>query len=176
MENIRQRNIRRPSSVGRVTVMEEIVLSCWVNIVCFCNCKLIFQRFFFKRSIGCRSSGWNYGRNGLQNEPAIWRTYTKGEDNASSDFTKKKTLQQQPQYLPSFACRQQVSLKFFKYQQLSFNSEIFFSCWRSSARIQLLLSSVRRAAVKRHNWHSTCTKPVTASKFDNLQKLYIYKF
>ena len=43
--------------IGRVTVMEEIVLSCWVNIVCFCNCKLIFQRFFFKRSIGCRSSG-----------------------------------------------------------------------------------------------------------------------
>ena len=118
MENIRQRNIRRPSSVGRVTVMEEIVLSCWVNIVCFCNCKLIFQRFFFKRSIGCRSSGWNYGRNGLQNEPAIWRTYTKGEDNASSDFTKKKTLQQQRQCLPSFAVRQQVSLKFFKYQQL----------------------------------------------------------
>ena len=35
--------------IGRVTVMEEIVLSCWVNIVCFCNCKLIFQRFVFKR-------------------------------------------------------------------------------------------------------------------------------
>ena len=49
MENIRQRNIRRLSSVDRVTVMEEIVLSCWVNIVCFCNCKLICQRFVFKR-------------------------------------------------------------------------------------------------------------------------------
>ena len=44
--------------------------------------------------------------------------HMKGEDNASSDFAKKKTLQQQRQYLPSFAVRQQVSLKFFKYQQL----------------------------------------------------------
>ena len=44
--------------------------------------------------------------------------HMKGEDNASSDFAKKKTLQQQRQYLPSFACRQQVSRKFLKYRQL----------------------------------------------------------
>ena len=51
--------------------------------------------------------------------------HMKGEDNASSDFAKKKTLQQQRQYLPSFACRQQVSLKFLKYRQLFsiFNSK-----------------------------------------------------
>jgi hypothetical protein len=53
----------------------------------------------------------------------------KGEDNASSDFAKKKTLQQQRQYLPSFACRQQVSLKFSKYrQQMFFIFKFGFSC------------------------------------------------
>ena len=34
--------------------------------------------------------------------------HMKSNDNASSDFAKKKTLQQQRQFLPVFAVRQQV--------------------------------------------------------------------
>jgi hypothetical protein len=52
--------------------------------------------------------------------------HMKDSDNASSDFAKKKTLQQQRQYLPSFAVRQQVSLKMNRIKQRPTSNSIFY--------------------------------------------------
>lgn len=56
--------------------------------------------------------------------------HMQSSNNASSDFSKKKTIQQQRQYLPVFAVRQQVSETYQSYYSASFLINFLLKTWQ----------------------------------------------